>query len=44
VEVRNGHAVLSGAVGEEFERSLAEQAAATAPGVVEVTNQITLAS
>jgi osmotically-inducible protein OsmY len=44
VEVRDGHAVLCGVVGEEFERSLAEQAAATAPGVVEVTNQITLAS
>jgi osmotically-inducible protein OsmY len=44
VEVRSGHAVLSGVVQQEFERSLAEQAAATAPGVIEVTNEITLES
>jgi osmotically-inducible protein OsmY len=44
VEVRQGHAVLSGVVKEAFERSLAEQAAATAPGVVEVSNEITLES
>ena len=44
VEVRAGHAVLSGVVQQEFERSLAEQAAATAPGVMEVTNEITLES
>ncbi len=44
VEVRHGHVVLSGKVDEEFQRNLAEQAATTAPGVTEVTNEITLAS
>lgn len=41
-EVRRGHVVLSGVVDQEFERSLAEQAVATAPGVTEVTNEIKL--
>jgi osmotically-inducible protein OsmY len=44
VSVRRGHAVLSGVVQQEFERSLAEQAAKSAPGVVEITNEITLES
>jgi osmotically-inducible protein OsmY len=44
VEVRGGHVVLSGVVNQEFERSLAEQIASTAPGVVDVVNQITLSS
>lgn len=44
VSVRRGHTVLSGVVQQEFERSLAEQAAASSPGVVEVTNEITLES
>ena len=44
VEVRHGHAVLSGVVQEEYERSLAERAAASAPGVVEITNEIALES
>ena len=44
VEVRGGHAVLSGVVCQDFERTLAEQTAMTAPGVVDVTNQITLES
>jgi osmotically-inducible protein OsmY len=44
VEVRNGHAVLTGVVAEEFERALAQRIAETAQGVTEVTNQITLSS
>ena len=44
VEVRGGHAVLTGVVDEAFQRDLAEQTVATAPGVVEVTNRITLAN
>ena len=44
VEVRHGHAVLSGVVSQEFERSLAVRTAETAPGVVEVTDNITLSS
>ncbi len=44
VEVRNGRVMLSGVVGQEFERSLAEQAAAATPGVVDVSNEISLAS
>ena len=44
VEIRQGRAVLSGSVDQDFERSLAEQIASAAPGVVEVINQITLAS
>lgn len=44
VEARRGHVVLSGVVKREFERSLAEQAARSAPGVAKVTNQITLES
>ena len=42
VKVQNGHAVLTGVVAEPFQRELAEQIVATAPGVVEVSNQITL--
>ena len=34
--------MLSGVVAEPFQRELAEQTVATAPGVIEVTNQITL--
>ncbi len=44
VEVRNGRALLTGVVDQDFERTLAEQAAAAAPGVTEVKNEITLAS
>jgi len=44
VEVRNGHAVLSGMVSQEFELALAETVTKSAPGVVEVTNNLTLAS
>ena len=44
VEVRNGHAVLSGVVAQDYERSLAVRTAEMAPGVVEVTNNITLSS
>ena len=43
VEVRRGRAVLSGEVEQEFERELAERVAATAPGVIEVENEIRLA-
>lgn len=43
-QVKDGHVVLSGVVGQEYERALAEQAAATPPGVVEVTNKIALES
>lgn len=43
VEVWRGHAVLSGVVEQEFQRSLAENIAASAMGVVDVTNLITLA-
>jgi osmotically-inducible protein OsmY len=44
VEVHDGHAVLSGVVAEAFERELAEKTAAETPGVVEVTNRITVAN
>jgi osmotically-inducible protein OsmY len=44
VSVRRGRAVLTGVLKQEFERSLAEQAAASSPGVVEVKNEITLES
>lgn len=44
VEARRGHVVLSGVVKQEFERSLAEQAAKSAHGVVEITNEVTLES
>jgi osmotically-inducible protein OsmY len=42
VKVQGGHAVLTGVVAEAFQRELAEQTVATAPGVIDVTNQITL--
>jgi osmotically-inducible protein OsmY len=44
VEVRNGHAVLSGVLEQEFERELAERIAQSASGVVKVTNEIALKS
>jgi osmotically-inducible protein OsmY len=44
VEIRRGRAVLSGVVEQDYERTLAEQIAATAPGVQEVINEIRLAS
>ena len=44
VEVHHGHAVLSGVLSQDFERALAERIATAAPGVVEVTSQITLES
>jgi osmotically-inducible protein OsmY len=44
VEVSGGHVVLSGMVSQEFERALAEQIAVAAPGVEDVTNQISLES
>jgi osmotically-inducible protein OsmY len=44
VEALRGRVVLSGVVKQEFERSLAEQAAISAPGVVEISNEITLES
>ncbi|MDE3177803.1 MAG: BON domain-containing protein [Pseudomonadota bacterium] len=44
VEVRQGHAVLSGVVESELARELAECTAAAAPGVVEVINHIRLES
>lgn len=40
VEVRNGRVVLSGALGTSRERRLAHDAAAHAPGVVEVRDEI----
>ena len=40
VDVQQGRAVLSGLVSQDFERTLAEQVAATAPGVVEVVNRL----
>ena len=43
-EVRRGRAVLSGVVDQDYERALAEQVAATAPGELEVVNEIRLAS
>jgi len=43
-EVKQGVAVLSGVVREDYEKTLAEQAAASAPGVSKVQNNITLAS
>jgi len=43
-EVKHGVAVLSGVVCEDYEKTLAEQAAASAPGVSKVENNITLAS
>ena len=42
VEVHDGHAVLIGAVVSELERELAECTAAAAPGVIDVTNKITV--
>jgi osmotically-inducible protein OsmY len=44
VDVKHGHVVLSGVVSQAYERDLAERTAAEAPGVVEVTNQITVES
>jgi osmotically-inducible protein OsmY len=44
VEARLGRVVLSGVVKQDFERRLAEQAAVSAPGVVEIANEITLES
>ncbi len=44
VEVSNGRVMLSGVVEQEFERDLAEQAAVATPGVVEVSNEVSLAS
>ncbi len=40
-QVKNGCVVLSGVVCQEYERALAEQAAAGAPGVRQVENQLT---
>ena len=43
-KVKDGHVVLTGVVCQDYERSLAEQAAASAPGVREVENHLTRAS
>ena len=43
-EVSSGRVVLSGAVSEEYERTLAEQAAAAVPGVIAVRNLLKLPS
>ncbi len=43
-KVTEGHVVLTGSVVEEYERTLAEQAAAAVTGVIAVDNHITLAS
>lgn len=44
VRVRRSCVALMGIVKQEFERSLAEQAAASAAGVVEISNEIKLES
>lgn len=44
VKVHDGQAVLNGAVESELERELAGCTAASAPGVVEVINKITIES
>ena len=44
VQVPRGYLALMGIVKQEFERSLAEQAAASAAGVVEISNEIKLES
>ena len=41
--VKDGHVVLTGVVCQGYERSLAEQAAASAPGVRQVENHLTYA-
>jgi osmotically-inducible protein OsmY len=43
-EVKGGHVVLCGVVCQDYERALAEQAAASAPGVTKVENHLTFAS
>ena len=40
-EVKHGCVILSGIVSEDYESSLAEQAAAGAPGVKQVENNLT---
>ena len=42
VEVRHGCAVLSGKVARDLHSELAENSASTTPGVIEVTNHITV--
>lgn len=44
VEVRSGRCVLSGVVAQDYQRELAERTAATADGVAEVENLISLES
>ena len=40
-EVKDGRVTLSGVVCQDYERTLAEQAAAATPGVVAVANHLT---
>lgn len=44
VEVKRGHVTLSGIVAQQYQRDLAERAAAEAPGAVQVTNLIKVES
>ena len=44
VQIQGGRCVLSGVVGHDYQRGLAADAAASTDGVVEVTNNISLAS
>jgi osmotically-inducible protein OsmY len=41
-EVKGGHVTLTGAVGQDYERDLAERAVKNAPGVTKIDNNITI--